>query len=48
MHITEPKTFEWIRDKFETPGITELSTEDKLKVLRRLMKSVGLVFFLVN
>ncbi|EDV25596.1 uncharacterized protein TRIADDRAFT_23841 [Trichoplax adhaerens] len=46
MHITDPKTFEWIRDKFETPGITDLSQEDKLKVLRRLLKSVGFENFL--
>jgi 2-oxoglutarate dehydrogenase E1 component len=43
MFINNKDQQEWIRKKFETPGVTHLTVEDKQTLLKRLIRSAGLV-----
>ena len=45
MFINNKDQQEWLRQQFETPGVTELAPEDKKTLLKRLIRSSGYVFF---
>lgn len=48
MFIPERSKCEWIRKRFETPGIITLDTEEKKTVLKRLIRSTGFEAFLAK
>ena len=41
MFINNRDQQEWLRQQFETPGVTHLSAEDKKTLLKRLIRSAG-------
>ncbi|XP_044167746.1 2-oxoglutarate dehydrogenase, mitochondrial-like [Acropora millepora] len=48
MFIPERSKCDWIRKRFETPGIITLDTEEKKTVLKRLIRSTGFEAFLAK
>lgn len=48
MFINNRDQQEWLRQQFETPGVTHLSAEDKKTLLKRLIRSAGLEDFLAK
>ncbi|XP_013392461.1 2-oxoglutarate dehydrogenase-like, mitochondrial isoform X2 [Lingula anatina] len=45
MHINNVEQCDWLREKFETPGIKESTTEEKKLLLARLIRAEGLEEF---
>lgn len=43
MHLNNKEQIDWIKQKFETPGIVRLTKEEKNTVLARLLRSQKLV-----
>ncbi|CAH3174419.1 unnamed protein product [Porites evermanni] len=48
MFIPEKSKCDWIRKRFETPGIISLDVEDKKTLLKRLIRSQGFEAFLAK
>lgn len=40
MFINDVEQCQWIRQKFETPGVMQFSTEEKRTLLARLVRSM--------
>uniref|UniRef100_A0A1X7TY60 2-oxoglutarate dehydrogenase, mitochondrial n=1 Tax=Amphimedon queenslandica TaxID=400682 RepID=A0A1X7TY60_AMPQE len=48
MHINDRSKCDWIRTKFEPPGITEMSVTDKKRLLARLIRATRFEEFLAS
>ncbi|XP_027055240.1 2-oxoglutarate dehydrogenase, mitochondrial-like [Pocillopora damicornis] len=48
MFIPEKYKCDWIRKRFETPGIVQLDVEDKRTLVKRLVRSTGFEAFLAK
>lgn len=48
MHITEQEKCAFIREKFETPGVTNLSSQEKRLILERLLRASTFEEFLAK
>lgn len=46
MFINDLEQCQWIRQKFETPGIMQFSSEEKRTLLARLVRSTRYFFFI--